>query len=179
MDLLNDIRAAFPSTPYPGDRVLSECWCEECAWSVRNLRGKSWKQVRLDDLNLGDGGHLSPEAFRYYLPALLAFAVQHPDHFPLAGEINARFVAVCGDSDDEIQRIRKLVASLTKPQRATLVRFFQWLQAQGWQAPVLIDAAIKAVGDNLVEAIPAEALLEFARAKERESLKSKEGPTRQ
>jgi hypothetical protein len=39
MDLLAEIRAAFPVCPYPGDAVLSDCWCDECEFSVRNLRG--------------------------------------------------------------------------------------------------------------------------------------------
>src|SRR5689334_12412010 len=59
MDLLAEIRAAFPAIPYPGDATLSDCWCEECAWSLRNLRGKSWMQLRIEDGIGGEGAILS------------------------------------------------------------------------------------------------------------------------
>ena len=166
MHLLAEIRAAFPALPYPGDKVLSDCWCEECAWSVRNLRGKSWKQTRVADFNSSDGGHLSREAFRYYLPAMLTFAVQQPDEVHFAGEINARFVAITGAPNDRIEDIQKTVARLSKPQRVMLVHFFEWLRGQGWQAPIVVDAAIKAGSDDCVEPIPADAIWEHVRIQE-------------
>ena len=43
--LVEKIRAAWRVLPYRGDHVLSDCWCEECEYSVRSLRGKSWKQI--------------------------------------------------------------------------------------------------------------------------------------
>ena len=166
MELLDEIRAAFPAMPYPGDDVLSKCWCDECAWEVRNLRGKSWKQTRVEDFNAGDGGRLSLNAFRYYLPAQLQFAVEHPDELHFASEVIAHFVAVAGESDTKAEAIHKTVSRLSKPQRTTLVHFFQWVESQGWQAPLHINAAIKAAGDGIVEPISADEVCAWARAKQ-------------
>lgn len=126
--LLAEILAAFPPTPYPGDRMLSDCWCEECAWSVRNLRGKSWKQAQLEDFNLGDGGRVSTDAFGYYLPAMLTLAIRHPDETHLACEINSRFVTFIESRDNEIETIQQTVSRLSKPQRTTLVHFFSMVE---------------------------------------------------
>jgi hypothetical protein len=169
--LLAEIRAAFPPTPYPSDQILSKCWCEECAWSVRRLRGKSWKQVRPEDFNPGDGGHLSSRAFRYYLPALLAFAVQHPDEVHFASEINGRLVFFTGQREDKLEAVQQTVSHLSKLQRTMLIRFLQWLQNQGWQAPMLIDAAVKAVAEGRVDPIPLQAFQAYCRAQELRSKK--------
>ncbi len=146
MDLLNDIRAAWPTTPYPGDQVLSDCWCDECEFSVRSLRGKSWGQIGVGDVG-GESGQMSAEAFRYYLPGILALSVQHPDELHLASEINLRFVF--SDHSHERPKARENLSRLTRTlsprQREVLVRYFDWLANQEWQAPILIAAAIRAV----------------------------------
>jgi hypothetical protein len=162
MDLLAEIRAAFPVTPYPGDCVLSDCWCEECAWEVRRLRGKSWKQAKIEDFNASDGGRLSRQSFRYYLPSMLSFAVQYPDELHFASEINARFTAIAPASDDQIQMVQQNLNGLSKHQRTTLVSFFEWLREQSWQSSLLIDAAICAInGNGIVPVEPASLLNEY------------------
>lgn len=161
MDLLAEIRAAFPVTPYPGDQVLSDCWCEECAWAVHRLRGKSWKRVKLGDFNASDGGRLSNQSFRYYLPAMLSFAVQYPDELHFASEITARLTTIAPASDDRIQTFQQSLNGLSKRQRKTLVYFFEWLRAQGWQSSLLIDTAISAIsGNEIVPVEPASLLKE-------------------
>src|SRR5262249_36736479 len=104
MDLLAEIRAAFPKTSHPGDHILSDCWCDECAWSVRNLRGKSWKQLRVEDIS-GDGGNLSLRAFCYYLPGLMCLAVQHPDELSLASTIIGGFIASDLSPPEQAKRV--------------------------------------------------------------------------
>ncbi len=165
MDLLAEIRAAFPSAPFPGDGILSDCWCEECAWSVRNLRGKSWKQLRVEDIG-GDGGSLSARAFRYYLPGMLCLAVQHPEDLSLASEINARLVASDLDPPERVESVRETVSRLSPRQRRVVVRFLRWVGHQGWQAPMLIDAALSAVGDRGVELYSQEGLMAWCRAQQ-------------
>ena len=152
MDLLSEFRAAWPTTPYPGDRVLSDCWCDECEFSVRHLRGKSWKEISTGDIG-DEGGCMSPEAFRYYLPGILALSVQHPDEGHLASEINRRFVF--SDHPHERREARadlsRLVGALSPRQRKVLLYYFDWLANQDWQAPILISAAKRAVSDGVVE----------------------------
>jgi hypothetical protein len=164
MDLLAEIRAAFPLSPYPGDAVLSDCWCEECAFSVRNLRGKSWRQLRLDDFN-GENSHLSLRAFRYYLPGLLCLAVQHPDELNLACEVNARLVVSDREAPERTTEVQETVGRLSAKQGRVVARFLQWLAGQAWQAPVLVEAALRAVRDRSVEPYRHEELMAWCRAR--------------
>jgi hypothetical protein len=165
MDLLAEIRAAFPATPYPGDATLSDCWCEECAWSLRNLRGKSWKQLRVEDVG-GDGGYLSHKAFRYYLPGLLCLAVQHPDELDLSCEINARLLISDKDASKDAAEVQETVRRLSTRQRGVMSRFLLWLRDQGWQAPMLIEAALRAVRDGQVEPYDSDELMRWCRSRE-------------
>ena len=172
MDLLAEIRAAFPASPYPGDPVLSDCWCEECEFSVRNLRGKSWKQLRLEDFN-GENAQLSPRAFHYYLPGLLCLAVQHADELSLACEVNARLVVSDLDPPERSVAVQETVSRLSMKQRRAVARFLQWLAGQGWQAPLLVETALKAVRDRRVEPYSHEKLTAWCRSREAENVKAK------
>lgn len=145
MDLLAEIRSAFPHTPYPGDQVLSDCWCEECSWAVRNLRGKSWKQIKLDDIN-GDGDQMTDDAFRYYLPALLSLSVQHPSEYHLASRVTSRLVACDRDPPERAETIQKMVSSLSKLQRTALGRFLDWLDGK-YNLDPIIGAAKRTVAE--------------------------------
>src|SRR5262249_22197965 len=54
-------------------------------------------------------------------------------------------------------------------------RFLQWLSGQGWQAPVLVEAALKAVRDRRVEPYSHEELLAWCRAREAENAGAEPG----
>jgi hypothetical protein len=165
VDLLAETRAAFPAAPYPGDAMLSHCWCEECVWSVRNLRGKPWTQLRIEDGVGGEGGFLSDRAFHYYLPGLLCLALQHPDETHLASEINARLVVLDRAAPTEAEVVVERVRRLTPRQRVVIVRFLIRLSDQGWQAPVLTEAALSAVRDGQVMPVDSEELMRWCRSR--------------
>jgi hypothetical protein len=171
MDLLSEIRAAFPASPYPGDNVVSDCWCDECEFSVRNLRGKSWKQLRLEDFN-GENSYMSPRAFRYYLPALLCLAVQHPDSF-LASEINARLVVSDRDTPEQVKVVQETKSQLSARQRRAVAKFLEWLGGQGWQAPILVEAALKVIRGKVIEPYRHEELAAWCEARRREITRAK------
>ena len=170
MSLLAKIRAAWPATPYPGDHILSNCWCEECAFSVRDLRGKSWKQLTVGDLGSGSG-ELSADAFLYFLPGILSLSIQDPDGDHLAGEVNRWFVY--SDSEYEpagaSERIARLVSRLSQRQREVLLEYLDWLAAEDWQAPMLIASAKRAIADGVVEPYSMEELLSWCREREAKS----------
>ncbi len=130
MDLLGEIRAAFPASVHPGDAVLSDCWCDECEFSVRNLRGKAWKQVRLEDFN-GENGHLSRRVFSYWLPALLSLAVQHPGNLKLACEVNARLIVSDLNPPEQAESVRETISHLSVTQRHVVARFLERLREAG------------------------------------------------
>jgi hypothetical protein len=166
VDLLAEIRAAFPAAPYPGDATLSDCWCDECAWSLRNLRGKSWMRLRVEDGVGGEGAFLSVRAFRYYLPGLLCLAVQHPDEYSLSSRVNEGLVVSDGAATKEAEAVRETVHRLSPRQRGVLARFLFWLDGQGWQAPILIEAALGAVREDRVTPFDLEELMRWCRSRE-------------
>jgi hypothetical protein len=142
MDMLAEIRAAFPVTPYPGNYLLSDCWCEECAWEVRNLRGKSWKELTLDDIG-EEGARMSERAFRYYLPALLCLAVQHPDSWT-GSKIVDRFVVSDQAAPAAKERLAMLIRQFSARERRALVQFFKWSGDQAQEPAIRIESAIAA-----------------------------------
>ncbi|MFO0889075.1 MAG: DUF6714 family protein [Isosphaeraceae bacterium] len=126
-------------------------------------------QLRVEDCVGGDGAYLSTRAFRYYLPGLLCLAVQHPDEVHLASEINARLVVMDRSSPKESETVLETVRRLSPRQREVIARFLQWLSGQEWPAPLLIDAALRAVRDGQVVPVNSEELMRWYRAREASS----------
>jgi len=150
MVLIDDIRAAFPTSPYPGDHILSNCWCDDCEFSVRNLRGKSWKQLRLEDFN-GESADMSLRAFRYYLPGLMCLAVQNPDDSSLSSMVGSRFIVSDVEPLARMAEVQETVNRLSMQQRRAVASFFQWMACQERQSPLLVEAAMKSVMSRRVE----------------------------
>jgi hypothetical protein len=76
------IRSAFASTPYPGDdRLVTDDGGRdpETRDVAKMLSGQRWDQVSLDTLRARAESLplLTPEAFRYYLPAYMLGVFEH------------------------------------------------------------------------------------------------------
>jgi hypothetical protein len=76
------IEAAFADTSYPGDARLvydNSGRHLECNEIAAAFRGKHWKEVPLETLCYHSAGifFLTPEAYRFYLPAYLLAALLH------------------------------------------------------------------------------------------------------
>jgi hypothetical protein len=70
--LMKRVRAAFAVVPYPGDDNIASAGALEPAAIAADLRGKDWRDLKGVDFDYGSApSFLTPEAFRYYLPALL------------------------------------------------------------------------------------------------------------
>jgi hypothetical protein len=121
--------------------------------------------LALEDFN-GQNAQMSSRAFRYYLPALLCLAVQHPDELCLACEVNGGLVVSDLDPPERAEAIREMVSRLSIMQCRALVRFLRWLGDRGWQAPILVEAALKAVRDGRVEPYSHQELAAWCRARE-------------
>jgi hypothetical protein len=66
------VRAAFADVPYPGDKNIASAGAWEPAAIAVVLRGKDWRGLKGVDFDYGSApSFLTPEAFHYYLPALL------------------------------------------------------------------------------------------------------------
>lgn len=189
-DLLKEIRAAFPASAYPGDAtLLGDCRCEECEWSVHNLRGKSWMQLLIEDMD-GEGNMLSHEAFRYYLPGLLCLAVQHPVESMLECVIIERLSVflqqrpakaeavtetVCqltpmqpdhANQLDKVDSVTETVRQLTPMQRGAVERFLRWVGGSDLHAPIVIEAALQTVRDGRVARFDIEEVMRWNRLRE-------------
>ena len=134
----------------PCDQRLSDCWCEECTYSVSSLRGKSWSQIRIEDLD-GMTSHMNDFAFLYYLPALLSLSIRFPDELHIACNVNRRFTILDVEDTSRSEKICDLVGALSKAQRSVLCDYLDWLSNQGWQSPELIVAAKKAIATGQIE----------------------------
>lgn len=109
---------------------------------------------------------MNDKAFRYYLPALLCLSVAHPGEYSPSAEVSGRLTTSDKDSPERAERIKAIVASLSRPQRSALVRFLDWVEQRDLQAPMLIRAAKNAVADGRVEAYRTDELMRWARALE-------------
>jgi hypothetical protein len=155
--LIETIRAAWPATPYPGDHVLSDCWCEECEFSVRSLRGKSWKQLRPNDIN-GETSHMSNGAFAYYLPGLLLLSIKH-DMDGLDGYVLGHFSSLetqskTFDHAQQSEHLLRMASRFSDAQRTALSRYFDWIDQQGFQCPAFVRSAPALVLDGKIDAVP-------------------------
>ena len=79
--LREEISGAFQNAHYPGDdRIVShECWeCTEVTNAFKGTRWQDWIDRPPEDLCMRGGGIflLSPEAFRYFLPAYLIVSLK-------------------------------------------------------------------------------------------------------
>lgn len=167
MELIHRINAAWRSTPYPGDHVLSDCWCDECEFSVSSLRGKSWSQLKIADTN-SETSQLNSSAFLYYLPALLELSLRHPDEIHLPCLINGRFIRCDTAPSDGETEIRELLRRLSKVQKHVLSDYFDWLASQGWQPLLLIEPAKVALATGRVEPFSYDEMMRWCRNRERE-----------
>jgi hypothetical protein len=82
-DLKLRIDEAFGGVPYPGDEHIVACDCWECQDVKSALKGLDWRDV---DVSFKRLGHLwealtllSPEGFRFYLPACMLISVMNFD----------------------------------------------------------------------------------------------------
>jgi hypothetical protein len=126
-------------------------------------------QIRVEDCVVGEGAYLSARAFRYCPPGLLCLAVRHPDELHLASEINARPVVIDRSAPKETEADLETVRRPSPRKREVIARFLQWLSDQGWQAPALIDAALRAIRDGRVVLVTYEELMRWYRAREASS----------
>lgn len=81
-EFVKKIESAFAHTPYPGvDRLAAGYWpFKDSDKLVRDLKGQHWSELSRDVLfrYRGSLGGFTPDAFRFYLPALLRTAVLYP-----------------------------------------------------------------------------------------------------
>lgn len=77
--ILERLAAAFPSEPVPDRDALFNGHCCECVEVSEAFGYKPWPAITLDELRAGgETALLTPMAWRYYLPAVIAWCVRAP-----------------------------------------------------------------------------------------------------
>jgi hypothetical protein len=77
--LRRQIEESFAGVPYPGDERIGyspDDW--EASLLAADFRGKSWKQLTPEELQVHGWSFLGPEGLQYYFPAYLLAALE--DH---------------------------------------------------------------------------------------------------
>jgi len=116
MDLREEIELAFTDTPYPGDDNIAGPNDEG---TLEYFSGKTWKGHSARELRKHSSSlyFLTPDAFRYFLPAYMVAAVEQPDE----ADIISLTIAL------EFSRWRfdrQCQELFTKPELRAIVRFF-------------------------------------------------------
>jgi hypothetical protein len=74
------VTAAFRETTVPPADLLLNQHCCECLETSEAFAGKPWTDISLEQLLVGrETALLTPEAWRYYLPAVILWCVRAPD----------------------------------------------------------------------------------------------------
>jgi hypothetical protein len=133
--LREQIRQAFPATPYFGP--ITPCDCEECRGIREGLRHKRWDELSTAFLdNTCSPVLLGPEAFAVFLPAYMMRGLD--DYGSTVLELT--IYSICpGDLDGEdpdhgVHRLLKRVR-LMQPAQIQAVRAFLKFVEKQWDDP--------------------------------------------
>ena len=143
--LRRKIEDAFADAKYPGDDSLVEWKDWESVDLARLLKGKHWKDLTLDMMNRESGALylLTPQAFRFYLPAYLIGSLLHHEYWfaevvsyvlmPPEGkrEIDENELAWKGETEQYkyiVKRFEKTAGRLTKEQKSAVRFYWEFLR---------------------------------------------------
>ena len=140
--LVKRIHAAFAENRYPGDDHLTVYLRRGRKFdeTFQLLRGKTWQEMPVDDFISGDTPipDLTPEAFHYYMPALLLAALDGCSD--LAGALTFHFtpsfheqLARQYEEDEHREVFEKRVALFTAEQRRIIADVLREFAHRGWE----------------------------------------------
>jgi hypothetical protein len=149
--LEEQMRAAFADVPYPGDDNIASAGAWEPAAIAEVLRGKDWHALSGVGFEYGSApSFLTPEAFHYYLPALLLNLLEDlgsPTYFDsLAGSTLFSLEPHDWDADFLAQRI----ALLSREQRVAVRDVLRYDAARHPEGVEEVRAQIEAIADGAV-----------------------------
>ena len=130
-DLSAKIRDAFPDIAPPSFPVVLHK-CDECDQVKAAFLGKRWSEISLGTLR----DHycslplLSPEAFRYYLPAFLLGAIKDMDH-PNSSLHTFAIYSLLPDG-----LVRREKCGFTVEQERAIIEFARWMASSAESAAI-------------------------------------------
>ena len=123
------IALAFADVSYPGDARIAKCSrpeCDECAGIRWGLRGRSPGLMfpYVLEYHAGALPLLFPEAFHYFIPSYMSFAVEHPD----SEVADFTLLSIAQAKVDDFWNER--FGLLTPSQREAVIAFLEFMKAQ-------------------------------------------------
>jgi hypothetical protein len=123
-ELKTAIRLTFSTTAEPLD-MLVVCECEECHGLSLSFRGRSWQALSVRDVFEHEIALLSPEAFRYYLPAYLLAAL---DRQPESWDVRLATIHLLGASEQRMREyLEERFRQLSIQQVETVIAFLEYV----------------------------------------------------
>jgi len=133
-DLIEDIRKAFENVPYPGDQRVVEGYLHpDEEHSLAFFRGMDWRRLCVSDLaeHWLFLGLMTPEAFRFFLPAYLIAMLQgHAEMEAAAATVISCLTIAASEHDRGIslhsELLEERMGILTPSQRAAVRAFLEY-----------------------------------------------------
>ena len=138
------IVAAFIGVAYPGDDRLTVYFAagRDYDETFQLLRGKSWEELPVTEFITGDTPipDLSPEAFHYYMPALLLASID--ESVDRSSDVASSLIFYLSPSNakqtegefpyDYTETYNRRMALFSEGQRAVMIRVLEDYLARGW-----------------------------------------------
>lgn len=137
-NVIETIERAFPLEPLPSmtlhqaqladDSLTREITEEEWVAAGKPDVGRSWKEFADDEIIACDASqsHFDEEAFVYYLPAFMVFALRHHDVdslHPASSQVGGALFSLTHRSAYSLARYKKLTAQ----QREAVIAFLEFM----------------------------------------------------
>jgi hypothetical protein len=123
------IRKRFPTTPTPADEDIAAHDCRECLAIRAAFIRRTWDSLQQSELEARFDSlpMLSPSAFKYYLPAYLAYSLEHLDPSCLVCQFTIYAMAPYDDAEEAkfLDWWRKRLPLFTPEQLGVLVQVLE------------------------------------------------------
>ncbi len=131
-ELQQRVKSAFALATYPGDDqlvVVTGGAHLECEQIRAAFQGKRWQHLPLKFLryHASSLSFLTPEAFRYYLPAFLLAALQSYKKADMVPFSLVFHLTPPAEGDPERSRFDQVVTGLTQEQKVVIATFLQYM----------------------------------------------------
>ncbi len=132
-ELIDRISSAFAAAPYPGDNnIIVNVNDLESQDIAKAFRGYHWRSLRFDTIfyHRDSLPFLSPQAFRFYLPAYLITAIRHYEDGDTLFEFVVYQLTPPRDKRDkrEWKWFRQNVEVMNAAQSDAICRFLEYVQ---------------------------------------------------
>lgn len=135
-DIAREVEEAFAYVPYPGDdRLVRSPTFWENDEILAAFQGKHWRDLSVQVMfeQRFSQPVISPEAYRFYLPAYLIAGLLHSDETDTLWEnVFYEFTPPSSSQSDQMERFHACIAPLSAHQKAVVRRYVElYVQIEG------------------------------------------------